>query len=170
MFWRILALVPNLKIGKGRDKAKSAVDKTNEHHEVLREAFRELQEIMNKGGFKTVINGKEVVLKFWIHFIIGDTSGHNDLCAHYNKHFDCSYPNRDCLCNGAKMLELPIECKAITLETIEACRKPDGTYDSAKMKEISQREVNFNVFHALAMGNMLRNIHGCCNYETLHAL
>lgn len=164
LVWRVLALIPNLKIGKGRDKCKKPVDKCNEHHEVLREALRELQDIMNKGGFKTVINGRTVVLKFWIHFIIGDTSGHNDLCSHYNAHKECECPCRDCMCGGEKLTQLPPVCQAITLAKIREC---EG--DEAKMKSISQREVKFNVFHSLPMGNKLLNINGCCNYEILHA-
>ena len=75
--------IPNLSIGV--DKNMTADEKQVERYMCLSEILREFEEICNSGGFKTRINGREVVLKFFIQFISGDTAGHNDLYCHYQK-------------------------------------------------------------------------------------
>ena len=41
--------------------------------------MREIQEIAQAGGLKTVVRGKSVVLKFFIMYVMGDTDGHNEM-------------------------------------------------------------------------------------------
>ena len=84
-FWRILGIVPHLGLGHGKSTSKSADQKSKDHHHVLRELFRELIAICEAGGIRTYFRGKRVILKFWIHFIIGDTKGHNQLCGSFEK-------------------------------------------------------------------------------------
>ncbi len=39
--------------------------------------FRSLSEIHRNGGFTVTVMGREVKVKVWIHFFIGDTEGNN---------------------------------------------------------------------------------------------
>ena len=184
LFWRLLAIIPNMSIGKGRSNTKSADEKASDHHKVLRVAFSELERICNQGGFKTTFRGKEVVLKFWIHFVVGDTEGHNDLCGHFNAHSNGICPVRNCMCPPLNLssamcekceqwieccvcppggeIQMCIPCEPITLDDVKKC---EG--DAEKLRQISQRPID-NVFDHLPMGNILRGIFASCPFETLH--
>ena len=163
--WRMLGLVPNLGIGKGRSKVKSANTKAEEYHKVLREIFREVQDVVNKGGIRVKINNQVVVLKIWIHFVIGDTDGHNDLCGQKNP--SSNRPVRDCTCPNNTLSKLPLRCKAITRKHILDLANDEVALD----EEFSYRPMHGgNVFDDLPMGNHVRGIAACGNYETLHLL
>ena len=158
----MLAYIPNLEIGQGRSNTKSANEKQREHHKVLTEAFRELQAVCNAGGFKTILAGKTVVLKFYIAFIIGDTDGHNDLCLHFKKNADC--PCRDCHCSLDELSSFkPEHCKPLTLKDII---KTDGEEES--LRRISQRYKVLNALYTLPFADRLMGPHGCTPWETLH--
>lgn len=175
MFWRILALVPNLGVGKGKSNKKTANEKSNEHHKVLKKAFEEFIAIVNAGGFKTVFRGRTVVLKFWVQFIIGDTEGHNDLCGHFNKHTKCKAPVRDCHCGPNDLATIPPQCTPITLKEVADGQAEDMELGQAgktgsNLHSMSQRPMEDNVFDHLPMANEKRGIHACTNFETLHVM
>lgn len=161
--WRVLAYVPNLDIGQGKSNTKDADEKQREHHKVLTEALRELQEICEAGGIKTVINGKVVVLKFYIAFIIGDTSGHNELCLRFNSS-NTERPCRDCHCLRSEIsLFDPDICKPFTLKDIV---ETGGSEE--KLKALSQRYRIENAFYKLPFADRLMGCHGSTPWETLH--
>ena len=83
--WRIPGYIPNLSVGTGRSDTKYANEKEREHHLCLVALMREFKDICNAGGFIMRIGNREVVLKFFIQYIVVDTVGHNVLCCHYQK-------------------------------------------------------------------------------------
>lgn len=161
-FWRVLAIVPNLSLGKGKSDTTDPEIKAQEHHLVLRSVFEELERISNEGGIKTTINGKNVVLKFWIHSIIGDTKGHNEMCGHNNSSRS-DVATRLCLCSRKlnQLSTLPLECVAITTSLIDS-HSEAGTLD-----EIGQKNID-NVFDHLPMGHPTRGVHACTAFDDLH--
>ena len=69
----LLAYIPNLFYGKNKaDKTKIAF-KIQDEHTCLSVAFKSIWDIHKNGGFKAVVMGKEVCIKVWIHYFIGDT-------------------------------------------------------------------------------------------------
>ena len=75
-FWRPLAY---LNLGYGMNKAdKTATkDKVQNKHECLSVAFESIRRIHRVGGFRTSVFGREVNIKIWGHYFIGDTEGIN---------------------------------------------------------------------------------------------
>lgn len=190
-FWRLLAIIPNLGIGRGKSCTMTADQKEEERHMALKIAFEDLQAIFNKGGIRTKIQGKDVVLKIWIHFIIGDTSGHNELCGQANC-TNLGSQNAVCRCCKCSLPELSNDeipqCEAILMSDIEPelhllrnARKKaadeninnlediEGVKESKdRLKALSHRPIESNVFHDMPMGNMARGIRGCTNFEEVH--
>ena len=159
-FWRVLAIVPNLSLGKGKSNTASPEQKAKEHHQILRSIFKELERITSSGGIKTTVNGKNVVLKFWIHSIIGDTKGHNELCAHNNSS-GAKVKMRTCLCLGHELGTIPLKCTAITTELVSQ-HKALGT-----LSEIGQKDID-NAFDHLPMGHPTRGVHACTTFDDIH--
>jgi len=163
LFWRILAIVPNLSAGKGKSDTTSPDDKAKDHHYILREALSELERICNHGGIRTEVNGRKVTLKFWIQFVIGDTKGHNELCGSMNSS-QANIAMNDCLCTRGNLSDIPLKCQPKTLEMV---RKGRSIEDPERLEDIGQRDLD-NVFDHLPMGHPTRGIHACTLYECLH--
>ena len=59
-------------------------------------AFQLLREIFRNGGFKATVMGREVNVKVWIHFFVGDIEGNNKWLGHYpGNRKQISQPYRD---------------------------------------------------------------------------
>ena len=162
--WRILSYVPNLDIGQGRSNTKGADEKQREHHKVLTEAFKEFQEVCTSGGFKTVVRGRIVVLKFFISYIVGDTAGHNDLCLHFQK--NANMPCRDDQCPQSDLSKFGTHRSVpITMRDIVNC---GGKEDSLRL--LSQRYNVKNALYRLPFADRIMGVHGCTPWETLHVI
>ena len=55
-----------------------------DEHDCLALITKQIIQIQRVGGFWTEVCGKQGCVKVWIHFITGDTSGHNNLVGHMN--------------------------------------------------------------------------------------
>ena len=163
-FWRILGIVPHLGLGHGKSTSEDAEQKSKDHHHVLRELFRELIAICEAGGIRTYFRGKRVILKFWIHFIIGDTKGHNQLCGSFEKS-TCDNPMRGCNCLGSQLSKIPFQCEAVTIQNIKDCNG-----DAKKLAEKYCYRNTDIVFNYLPMGHKTRGAAACTHYETLHVV
>ena len=122
--WRPLGYIPNLSYGKNKaDKTKTA-SKIQDEHTCLSAVFKSIRDIHNNGGFKTVVMGKEVCVKGWIHYFIGDTEGFNKWLGHYpgnRKEICCPY--HDCKCNFFQLSNPNPTCEYTTIgEMREATR------------------------------------------------
>ncbi len=58
--------------------------KLQDEHNCLSLITNQIIKVHEEGGFWTEIMGRRVCVKLWIHFIAGDTSGHNNLVGHMN--------------------------------------------------------------------------------------
>ncbi len=74
--YMILGYIPNLGHGKGKAKRQTSTMRLQDKHDCLALITKQ---IIQNGGFWTEVMGKKVCVKVWIHFITGDTSGHNNL-------------------------------------------------------------------------------------------
>ncbi len=80
----VLGYIPNLGFGKGKAKKQTSVMKLQDEHNCLSLITNQIIKIHNEGGFWTEVMGRLVCVKFWIHLIAGDTSGHNNIVGHMN--------------------------------------------------------------------------------------
>ena len=96
--WRPMAYLPNLGHGKGW--GGTSCDKSQDEHNCLAFALKSLIDLSEAGGIRTVVMGKDVHVKPFIHYFIGDTEGLNKWLGHYNgSKPGVSRPYRDCHCN-----------------------------------------------------------------------
>ena len=82
-FWRPLAYIPNLSYGKNKADKRDTRDKIQDEHRCLSVAFESIKDIHWMGGFYAMVMGREVKIKVWIHYFIGDTEGNNKWLGHY---------------------------------------------------------------------------------------
>ena len=159
-FWRPLGYVPNLSVGVGKNDPRSTDDRESEHHAVFAEILRELVEITQAGGLKTVVRGKEVVLKFFVMYAVGDTDGHNEMTNTLKQ----AGRSRTCLCVKGQLGVLDAAtCIPFSLRDVIAA---DGHPE--RMRLIAQRHRVPNAFYQLPFADRERNIHGSTLYERLH--
>jgi hypothetical protein len=76
-FWQPLAYIPNLGYGKNKADKTSTKDKVQNEHGCLSVAFQSIRWIHQEGGFMASVLGREVNIKIWVHYFIGDTEGNN---------------------------------------------------------------------------------------------
>jgi hypothetical protein len=82
-FWRPIGYIPNLSYGKGTADCQSTSDKIQDKHTCLLCIFESLRRITRQGGFDLCVLGKNVTVKIWIHYFIGDTEGNNKWLGQY---------------------------------------------------------------------------------------
>ena len=156
--WRILGCAPNLDVGRGRTKKKTADEKQREHHNVLREIFRELHDICHQGGIRTNIEGRTVLLKNFIQFVVGDTAGHNDLCGHIQSR--CRTDKRS---EDKPSSFDDDDFQPLTMRDVVACQG-----DSKKLHVLGIRSCVNNVFYSLPFADRTRGIFVSTPFERLH--
>ena len=83
-FYAIFGYIRNLGYGIGKSNNEKPRDKLQDEHNCLKLITDQIRDLNHDGGFQTYILGKLVTVKLWIHFIAGDTSGHNNLVGQYN--------------------------------------------------------------------------------------
>ena len=73
---------------------------------------------MKKKGFWTEVMGRCVCVKLWLHFIAGDTSGHNNLVGHMNGGWP-KFIYQDCRCLFDDLSSPIPMCSLITSEELK---------------------------------------------------
>ena len=73
-----------------------------------------LIDIHKRGGISATVMGRPVILKVWIHFFVGDTSGNNRWLGHFNGSGKMTCPYRDCVCSFHDMDNVMPHCQYIT--------------------------------------------------------
>ena len=76
--YMVLGYIPNLGYGKGKAKRQTSTMRLQDEHDCLALITKQIIQIQTNGGFWTEVMGKKVCIKVWIHFITGDTPGHNN--------------------------------------------------------------------------------------------
>jgi len=172
-FWRPAGFIPNLSYGLGKNCKTGAHNKLQNLHNCISAILKPLQDIIKNGGIRTYItdfNGemKEVTLKPWIHLVIGDTKGNNELCGHYNSSKEIQRPYRDCKCCFSKMSDSDPKCEYITKEEVdEFSNIPENVNDMNQMKDISKYKIN-NAFSDLPLADNDAGIYRHVPPEVLH--
>ncbi len=118
-FWRYLEFVPNLNYHKGKFWKRSAQDKLQDKHNCLKVILKGISEVHLMGGIWTTVLGRDVVMKPWIHFLIGDAQGNNEVCGHFNHHGKCTRLYCDCRWSFDEMGKETTYCKYVTLEELK---------------------------------------------------
>ena len=107
-----------------------------------------------------MVLGRSVTIKPWIHFISGDTSGHNNLVGQYNSS-SATRPYRDCSCLLAQLSDPIAQCKLITLSEFNEAKEND------RLADLSLHNID-NAFYNLPFGDLVHGIFGCVPAEMLH--
>ena len=130
----VLGYIPNLGYGKGKAKTQTSTMRLQDEHDCLALITKQIIKIQTNGGFWTEVMGKKVCVKVWIHFITGDTAGHNNLVGHMNGS-NMKYPYRDCKCELHELSNPRPKCKLVTLNDIRtATNTPNGLASLSKKK------------------------------------
>jgi hypothetical protein len=78
--------------------------------------------------------GRHVCVKLWIHFIAGDTSGHNNLVGHMNGGWP-KFIYQDCRCLFDDLSSTIPMCSLITSEEMKQARMTEnGSTNLCKKK------------------------------------
>jgi hypothetical protein len=105
--------------------------------------------------------GKKVCVKVWIHFITGDTLGHNNLVGHMNGS-NMKFPYRDCKCELHELSASRPKCKLVTLDEIRnATKTPNG------LNALSKKAIT-NAFDGVPFGDLIYGLLGSVPAEMLH--
>ena len=172
-FWRPAGFIPNLSYGLGKNCKTGAHNKLQNLHNCISAILQPLQDIMKNGGIHTYItdfNGgmKKVTLKPWIHLVIGDTKGNNELCGHFNSSKEIKRPYRDCKCDYCKMSDSDPECEYITKQEVDDFGKiRSNVNEFNQMTEISKYKIN-NAFDDLPLADKDAGIYRHVPPEVLH--
>ena len=159
--YMVLGYIPNLGYGKGKTKRQTSTMRLQDEHDCLKLITKQIIQIQTNGGFWTEVMGKKVCVKVWIHFITGDTSGHNNLVGHMNGS-NMKFPYRDCKCELHELSVSRPKCKLVTLDEIRnATNTPNG------LTALSKKAIT-NAFDGVPFGDLTYGLLGSVPAEMLH--
>ncbi len=118
------------------------------------------ENLIKLGGFQTYILGKKVTVKTWIHFIAGDTSGHNNLIGQYNSS-NALQPYRDRHCLLEELSKPNPKCALITNEEYKFAKQ-------AQILHAYSLHAFDNAFDKTPFVDQVHGIFGCVPAEMLH--
>ncbi len=95
--------------------------KLQDEHNCLSLITNQIIIIHEEGGFWTEVMGQHVCVKLMIHFIAGDTSGHNNLVGHLNGGRP-KFIYQDCRCLFDDLSGPIPMCSLITSEELKQAR------------------------------------------------
>lgn len=157
-FYRVLGYIPNLSYGLGKSNSKDPQEKLNDEHRCLHLITDQICELAQ--GFEATVLGRTVTIKPWIHFIAGDTSGHNNLVGQFNSS-NATIPYRDCCCMLSQMSDPIPQCHLITVNEYNVAKK-NGDLAGLGLHDID------NAFDRVPFGNVRHGIFGSVPAEMLH--
>jgi hypothetical protein len=137
--------VPNLSAGKGsyeNKKTGQSLRNLKELHKVLDVCLSSLMQCYKEGGFYwTDDQGREVLIKPYVHMICGDLAGVNELVGHYNT-WTANCLLEDCKCTQSDLLEFPLQCKPMTWAELQECDTVEEIFALYEKKGlISERDM-----------------------------
>jgi len=122
-FWRVLGYVPNLGYGKNKSNKTPTVNKIQDEHDCLSCVFESIRKIHRTGGFRATVLGKEVNIRIWIHYFIGDTEGNNKWLGHYQGNMPQIHrPYRDCTCSFHRLSNPNPSCVYTTMNEMKGVK------------------------------------------------
>ena len=158
--WRILGYIPNLGVGKGKNDTTKTAQKMQDEHSCLSVVLRSLRDLSKKTYTANIFGVKRNV-KFWIHCVVGDTSGNNVLCGHYNSS-NSTFPYRDCLCTLNEMSKpCPEGCRYLKWSDVTS-------FSSTNTSDLISKHPIKNAFADLPLSDTEHGILGIIPPECLH--
>jgi hypothetical protein len=122
-FWRPIGYIPNLGYGAPtKEDIKLLHTKTPATFKLQNEpncnsaALAPLVKVSKRGDIRITVKSKPVITKVWIHFFMGDISGHNQWLGHFNSGANIQRPYHDCKCGINDMNNLNPTCIYLTRE------------------------------------------------------
>lgn len=170
--WRPVGYIPNLAYGKG-DGGVIPVDKVQDEHNCISYVLKSLRDLCSSGGIRTEVMGREVHIKLWIHFIIGDTEGNNKLLGHYqSSNSRVQKPYRDCHCSFDDLNLTNPQCTYISLADMDKGKqllRKDKERGVEYFKSISKHPINNALLqHSLPLSDVVHGPFGMTPPEALH--
>jgi hypothetical protein len=113
-----------LSYGKNKADRTMTSNKIQDKHNCLSIVFRSLREVHRNGGFTMTVMGREVKVKVWIHFFIGDTEGNYKWLGHYpgnRKEIYCLY--RGCKCEYDQLSNINPQYVYTTLKDMQLAKR-----------------------------------------------
>jgi len=169
-FWRVIGMIPNQQAGMGTNhvdpdtkKSKPASEKNQDFHTLLRPTLEQFDEIRRDGGVWVKIDGEDVLLKVWIHLVIGDAVGNNELCGHSNGSSSACL-SKDCRCTHSQLSEIPRQCEKVTIQDMMQVK-----VDHDFAHSLSKYSIH-NAFDGLPLSDFRYGILGITPFERLHML
>lgn len=169
-FWRVIGMVPNQQAGLGTNhiesdtkKAKPASEKNQDYHTLLRPTLEQFDEIRKDGGVWVKIDGEDVLLKVWIHLVIGDAVGNNELCGHSNGSSSACL-SKDCRCTHSQLSAIPRQCEKVTIRDMMQVK-----IDQEFAHSLSKYSIH-NAFDGLPLSDFRYGLLGITPFERLHML
>jgi hypothetical protein len=118
--------------------------------------------ITRQGGFNLCVLGRNVTVKIWIHYFVGDTEGNNKWLDQYPGNRDgVQHPYRDCKCSFKGLKNTNPNCFYITLDDIQQDNIRKQNYDDGGkqyFKSVSRYDIK-NAFLQQFMP-LSDNVHG----------
>lgn len=138
--WAVWGYVPNLRLGTSADNAATPSVKLQDEHACIAAILSQLEEILQQGGIPMKILGRDVVVRPWIHMVVGDIEGMNQALGHYNNSGNkrVKRPYRDCKCSFLDLGLSSPDCDYITRAEVLAA-KQEG--DDA-IRQLSKHPIN----------------------------
>ena len=171
--WRPIAYIPNLSHGKG-GKGKSC-DKVQDEHNCLAYALKSLIALSEEGGLRATVMDREVIVKPFIHFFIGDTEGFNKWLGHYSgSQPGVSRPYRDCHCGYNELNSLSPTCQYTKVSEFRRAMRLVGHHSKSGMdmlKRLSRHPIKNALYQSkLPLSNAIHGANKMCPPESLHTL
>jgi hypothetical protein len=174
--WRPMAYIPNLS--HGNVGGTKSVAKSQSEHYCIAYALKSLIDLSEAGGIRTVVMGRMVHIKPFIHYFIGDTEGHNKWLGHYNSSKPgVSLPYRDCHCPFENLSHPNPSCEYTqAIEYRRAMRMMSRNDDHQTMaKTYLARQSRHNIKNAmyqarLPLSDGIYGANRMCPPELLHTL
>ena len=184
-FWRNIAFLPPLNVGKGTNagkldidayihdetrrrkghkRPKDSVSKLRDFQALLHVAMDSFKKACQTGFIIVHRDGTKVLYKPFLLLTIGDTAGNNELTCHYNSsgNSEIKCLNYSCKCSFMDLIKTPSHCVPITKRDIEHCMVDDSIAAS-----LSQHQVPIEM-NKLALADSRHGISAHMPKENLH--
>jgi hypothetical protein len=120
----VLGYIPYHGYGKGKAKKQTAEMKLQDEHNCLSLITNQIDKIHEEGE-RTEVMGQRKGVKLWIHFIAGDTSGHNNIVGYMNGG-QPKFIYHDCRCLFDDLSSPIPMCSLITSEELKQAHLTDN--------------------------------------------
>jgi hypothetical protein len=168
--WRTLGYIPNMtNVYTRSTQTLTPRMKMFEYHLMLGIVLQSLKRVQKLGGIKWKFHyqGRQhkVIFKCPVLFIVGDSLGHDQLCARY---LNRQKSNRLCRYCNVPMEETDNPFFHFRLTKAADVSRAIANKDSNTLKDMSQHLVENNAFNGIQFCDPDRGLHGATPAELLH--